>query len=186
MGGILSGWHGRRSSRPYFDELPRLAIGECKGVSTGPLFLTAVGNHYTARLIRLPVGCCHAPRFVCATCGRAVRVLYLFAGKGHCYLCAAAGVGARYRTTSESPTRRAVRRAEKAFRRFKIDIHRPEGKPKWMRWATYRRLTAEVDAVMPIIERDHLAPFELLARVDAPRRKRGRPRKNKKTARTAG
>lgn len=186
MGGILSGWYGRRSNRPYFDELPRLAIGECKELSTGPLFLSAAGKHYTARLIRLPLGCCHAPRFVCATCGRAVHVLYLFAGKGHCYQCTAAGVGARYRTTSESPTRRAVRRAEKAFRRFKIDIHRPEGKPKWMRWPTYRKLTADADAAMPIIEHDQFAPFALLARADAPRLKRGRPRKNKKGGLAAG
>lgn len=173
MGGIFSGWHGRRSSRPYFDELPRLTAGAVKGLPSGPLFLTAAGKHYTARLIRLRVGCCYSPMLVCASCGRAVRVLYLRAGGGHCYQCA----GARYRTTCESPTRRAVRRAEKIVRRCPIDIHRPGGKPKWMRWPTYERLNAEADAVWPIIERDECAPYELLRKADMPRRPRGRPPK---------
>ncbi|WIM06844.1 MAG: hypothetical protein OHM77_06145 [Candidatus Nitricoxidivorans perseverans] len=173
MGGTFSGWHGRRSSRPYFDELPRLAVGDCKSHPPGPVFLTAAGRHYTARLIRIPVGFCRVPRLVCATCGRAVRVLYLRAGEGHCCRC----TDARYRTTSESPSRRAVRRAEKIWRRAKIDIHRLGGKPKWMRWPTFERLQAAADAVWPIIERDDCAGYELLARLDAPRRKRGRPPK---------
>ncbi|MEZ5617199.1 MAG: hypothetical protein R3E40_02805 [Rhodocyclaceae bacterium] len=177
MGGIFSGWHGRRSSRPYFDELPRIAAHECKSHPSGPIFMSAAGRHYTARLIRLWIGFCAAPRFVCATCGRAVRVLYLRGGEGHCYCCTADRIGARYRTTSESPTRRAVRRAEKVFRRAKIDVHRPGGKPKWMRWRTYEQLNAAADAVWPIIERAENAPFAMLAKADAPRRKRGRPPK---------
>lgn len=174
MGGTFSGWHGRRSNRPYFNELPRLAVGAVKGHPSGLLFLTAPEKHYTARLIRLPVGCCYSPMLVCATCGRAVRVLYLRAGGGRCYQCA----GARYRTTSESLTRRAVRRAEKIFSRCPIDIHRPGGKPKWMRWATFKRLNAVADAVWPIIKRDECAGYGVLAQLDKPRRPRGRPPKD--------
>lgn len=40
-GTIFSGWYGRRSGRPYFDELPRLAAGERKHLAPGLLTATA-------------------------------------------------------------------------------------------------------------------------------------------------
>lgn len=172
-GTIFSGWYGRRSGRPYFDELPRLAAGEYKHLAPGLLIVTAAGQIYTVRLVQLRVGCMTAPRLICACCRRPCRVLYLH----HtvcCYRCA----GARYRSHSESPMRRAVRRAEKVWRQCKIDYKRPEGKPRWMRWPTYERLSAAADAVWPIIERADSAPYAAIAKLRAPRRKRGRPRKS--------
>lgn len=74
--------------------------------------------------------------------------------------------------------RRAVRRAEKVWGKCKHDFKRPSAKPKWMRWATYDRLEAAADAVWPIIERDDGAPYAVIAKLRAPRRKRGRPRKS--------
>ncbi|MDP2826924.1 MAG: hypothetical protein Q8O52_30105, partial [Sulfuritalea sp.] len=68
-------------------------------------------------------------------------------------------------------------------RRCKIDYKRPEGKPRWTRWPTYEKLSAEAEAVFPIIERDDCAPYEALtkleAKFNAPRRKVGRPPKIK-------
>lgn len=172
-GTIFSGWYGRRSGRPYFDELPRLAAGECKHLAPGWLTATADGKSYTAQLVQVRVGCMTVPRLICAYCRRTCRVLYL-RHTACCCRCA----GARYRSHSESPMRRAVRRAEKVWRRCKHDFKRPSAKPKWMRWATYERLSAAADSVWPIIERDDCAPYAAIAKLRAPRRKRGRPRKS--------
>jgi hypothetical protein len=172
-GTIFSGWYGRRSMRPYFDELPRLAAGEYKHLAPGLLIVTAAGQSYTVRLVRVPSGCMTAPRLICVGCRRACRVLYL-RHTACCCRCA----GARYRSHSESPMRRAVRRANKVFRRWKIEPGRPAWKPKWMRWPTYERLSAEAEAVSPIIEAAESAPYAGLDKLRAPRRKRGRPRKS--------
>lgn len=172
-GTIFSGWYGRRSGRPYFDELPRLSISDCKQFAPGLLTATAAGIRHPVELVLVPVGCMTAPRLICAACHRACRVVYL-RGMACCYGCA----GARYRSHSESPMRRAVRRAETVWRKCKHDFKRPSAKPKWMRWATYERLEAAADAVWPIIERDDSAPYAAVAKLRAPRRKRGRPRKS--------
>ncbi len=171
-GTIFSGWYGRRSGRPYFDELPRLAAGEYKHLAPGLLTVTADAKSYAVRLVRVSSGCMTAPRLICARCGRGCKVLYL-RGMASCYRC----TGARYRSHSESPMRRAVRRAEMVFRRWKIEPGRKEWKPKWMRWPTYERLSAEAEAVSPMIEAAESAPFAGLDKLRAPRRKRGRPRK---------
>lgn len=168
-GTIYSGWYGRRSSRPYFDELPRLAAGEYKHLAPGLLIVTSAGQSYTVRLVRVPSGCMTAPRLICARCGKACRVLYGL-GAARCHVC----TPAIYRTHSESPMRRAVRRAEKIFKQVRIEQGRHGWKPKWMRWATYDRLHDAADAVSPIIERAESAPYDLLAKADAPRRKRGK------------
>lgn len=171
-GNLFSGWYGRRSGRPYFDELPRIAAGEYKHLAPGLLTLTAAGQRFTVRLVRVLSGCMTAPRLICARCGRSCRVIYL-RGMACCYRC----TGAIYRTHSESPARRAVRRAMKIFRR-KLEPGRPAWKPKWQRWATYDRLEAAADAVLPIIERDDNAFDDAIARIrDLKPKKRGRPRK---------
>lgn len=167
MGSWLSGYYGQRSSRPFFDQLARLTVGDCEHLPTGWLTATVQGRTYSARMVRQQVGCMTALRLICARCGRACRVLYLY-GDACCRRCAPA----RYRSQSEAPGRRAVRRAEKIWRQCKHDFKRPEGKPRWQRWPTYLRLSAAADEVFPIIERAESAPFELLARV----KMRGRER----------
>ena len=109
-------------------------------------------------------------------------MLYLF-GAARCYKC----TPAIYRTHSESPSRRAVRRATKICKQRKLEPGRKYWKPKWQRWPTYERLEAAAEAVFPIIERDDCAPFdaiakleaELEAKINALKRKRGRPPKVK-------
>lgn len=175
-GTIFSGWYGRRCSKPYFDELPRLAAGEYRHLAPGLLTVTAAGQSYSVRLVRVSSGCMTAPRLICMRCGRACRVVYL-RGMACCYRC----TGAIYRTHSESPSRRTVRAALKIWRRCKIETGRPEGKPRWMRWPTFEKLSAEADAVWPIIEADDHAPYAAItkfeAKLNAPKRKRGRPPK---------
>jgi hypothetical protein len=92
-GTIFSGWHGRRSGKPYFDELPRLAAGDCKHLDPGLLAVTADGKDYAVRLVRIPSGCMTRPAFICASCGKHCRVVYL-RGIACCYRC----TGAIYRS----------------------------------------------------------------------------------------
>lgn len=173
MGGYLSGWHGRRSSRPFFDEFLRITIADCKQYPPGLILLPVAEQIVAVQKILAPAGFLFdAPRLQCAKCRRACKVLYLHRA-ACCYRCA----GARYRTQSESPSRRAYRTALKTLRKAKIEPGRKKWKPKWMRWPTYCRLTAEAEAVFPIIERVENAPYALLAKLDAPKRKRGRPPK---------
>lgn len=172
-GTIYSGWYGRRSGRPYYDELPRLAAGECRHLAPGWVTATAAGQSYTVQLVHLPVGCMIVPRLICSVCRRACKVVYL-RGTACCCRC----TGARYRSHSEGPSRRALRRAKTVWQQSKHDFKRPEGKPRWMRWPTYERLSAAADAVWPIIERDDMALYTGLDKLRAPRRKRGRPRKS--------
>jgi hypothetical protein len=64
----------------------------------------------------------------------------------------------------------------KIFRR-KLEPGRPAWKPKWQRWKTYDRLEAAAEEVFPIIEAAESAPYAAIAKLSAPRRKRGRPPK---------
>jgi len=153
MGSPLSGWYGRRSSRPYFDELPRLAIGDVAAEDRGATWLIWQGS--TVRLTRIPQNLGGtALRFFCSRCNCTARVIY-FAAAPCCYRC----TNARYRTHSERPSRRALRAALKVFRRHKVDYSRPSAKPKWQRWPTFERRDAEAEAVFPVIEAAECFPF---------------------------
>ncbi len=177
-GTLFSGWFGRRSSRPYFDELPRITIADCKQNAPGLIFFSWQGQSFAVRKIIAAVGCMNVPRLICVRCNRGCRVLYVL-GAARCYQC----TPAIYRTHSESLSRRAVRAALKVWRKHvtKIDYTRPAGKPKWMRWPTYKKREAAADAVFHFIERADCAPYEALtkleAKINAPKRKRGRPPK---------
>jgi len=174
MGNVFSGWFGRRSDRPYFDELMRITIADCNQNEAGLAYFSCKGQTFTVRKIIVPIGCMAVPRLICPRCGSTCRVVYL-RGMACCYRC----TGARYRTQAESPSRRALRRAKKAFRARKLEPGRPAWKPKWQRWKTYDRLEAATLAALPIIEADenalHDAIDKLESKLDTPKRKRGRP-----------
>lgn len=180
MGTIFSGWYGRRSSKPYFDELPRLAAGDYKHLEPGLLTIAVAGKSYTVQLVRIPSGCMTRPSFICASCGKHCRALYL-----HRMACCWRCTGAIYRSYSESPKRRAVRAALKVWKKQKLEPGRKHWKPKWQRWPTYERLEAAAEAVAHIITANDCAPYEALARLEAsyaaklnaPKRKRARPPK---------
>ncbi len=174
MGNVFSGWHGRRSDRPYLDELPRIAIGDFKALPpVGTLAIVADGKQYRLQIERVGNGCCHSSRFICSVCHRAVRVLHLSDGQARCPRC----TGARYRSTCESSSRRALRKAEAILRQAKTDIHRPGAKPKWIRWPTFIRWCEQADAAIQVIERELNTPYDLIRKADQPKRPRGRPRK---------
>lgn len=163
MGNFFSGWHGRRSSRPYFDELLRISVADCKRYPQGDILFSWRGGLVTVRKIIIPVGCIpNAPRLQCARCGTACKVLYSAAGKTCCRLCA----GARYRSTSTGATTRAYIAGLKALRRCKFDLKRPGGKPKWTRWPTFERREAAALAAMPAIDHVEGAPYVILERIE--------------------
>lgn len=86
--------------------------------------------------------------FLCpaAGCGRRVAILYgggIFACR-HCYRLA-------YRSQRESPDDRALRRADRIRARLGWEpgiLNGDGGKPKWMRWRTFQRLSAEHEALV--------------------------------------
>lgn len=186
MSNYFSGWHGRRSGRPYFDELPRITIADCKQYAPGLIFFSWQEQAFALKKAIVTAGCLsNVPRLICSHCLRECRVLY-FHGEARCYRC----TDARYRTTSESPARRAVRAALKVLAKQKLEPGRKYWKPKWQRWPTYERLEAAAEAVAHIITANDCAPYEALARLEAsyaaklnaPKPKRARPPKVKPKA----
>lgn len=144
MGNSLSGWHGRRSRRPYLDDMARLSIGECKAYAPGLIWFSVGGRHFTARVILVTVGCLTVPRFVCPTCDQVCSVLYV-GDTSCCRRCA----GARYSSQSKSPRQRALSRAQRILDQFKKAVPGRSGKkPKWMRLRTYKRHKDVAKAVL--------------------------------------
>ena len=103
-------------------------------------------DSYPVRIARTP---CNfggwRPWFVCPAlgCGRRVAILYvggIFACR-HCYQLA-------YPSAREDAGDRATRRADRIRARLGWSpgiLSAPEGKPKWMRWRTFERLTEQHD-----------------------------------------
>jgi hypothetical protein len=202
MGGFGSGWWGKRGGGLTLDDLPKIDVnlwnreGQLTPGSWFTLkwkeagWITATVDVYVhadrialtcnaatqhVNLLRTP-GTLGGFRtwFACPYCKRRCAKLFL---SGRLFACTEC-LGLPYQAQRESPGRRALRRAEKIFRRNRIEPGRPSWKPKWMRWATYERLHDAVDAVFPIIEAADNAPYSLLAKLNAPRRPRGRPKKS--------
>jgi hypothetical protein len=105
------------------------------------------GEHYAVRVVRTPCRLGGSREwFICPAvgCGRRVAILYgggIFACR-HCYQLA-------YPSSREDAGGRATRRADRLRARlgWEPGILNGEGeKPKWMRWRTFDRLTAEHDA----------------------------------------
>jgi hypothetical protein len=77
---------------------------------------------------------------------------------------------------NEDKLQRAVRRNHKAINRRPYDLTRPNGKPLWMRWHTWKRLSEEfVAAAMVQFEQHHQA-IVLLKQLDKSRSRRKRAR----------
>jgi hypothetical protein len=106
-------------------------------------------EQYPVRIVRTP---CHLggsrPWFICPAigCGRRVAILYdggIFACR-HCYQLA-------YASSRDDAGGRATRRADRLRARLGWApgiLNGEGGKPKWMRWRTFERLTAQHDALV--------------------------------------
>jgi hypothetical protein len=202
MGGFGSGWWGQRGGGLTLDDLPKIDVNKWNRegrLTPGSWFtvkwkeagrITATVDVYV-HADRIALTCNAATQhinllrtpgtlggfrtwFACPYCKRRCAKLFL---SGRFFACTEC-LGLPYQAQRESPGRRAVRRAEKIWRQCKYDFKRPAGKPRWMRWPTYERLSAVAEEVFPIIEAAENAPYAGLEKLKAPRRKRGRPRKS--------
>lgn len=162
MGGIGSGWFGRRSRQATIDESLALDLRRWRqqslltpftcftlswasqGRSFGPVAVwvgpdrvtvgdTVIGLQWTP-------GSLGGRRvwFSCPRCQRRCCVLY-----GATDIACRACLRLVYPVEREAPARRLMRRLRKTISRAKIDTSRRALKPKWQRWRTYWRLAGE-------------------------------------------
>lgn len=205
MGSILSGWYARRTNRLTTDNclaldvryLAREAIlkpGQRftltwaeRGVAvasvgvvvgSGSMTISDTDGHYPIRLEWMP--CTLGGRrafFRCPRCGRRCCLLYGGVRGFACREC----LRLAYPVEREGRLDRAERRARKIISRGQYDWNRKDFKPKWMRWATYRRQEDAAEAAVEHIDVRHDYLVGMLRAADAratqPRRGRGRPRK---------
>ncbi len=149
MGGILSGWHGKKSSRTILDETPRIRIHDQKWLH-GAYYLTLTCRGFSKQvsLLRTPGTLGGAVTwFACPECERHCAVLYFIGAAFCCRQC----TNGRYASQVESANKRAERKARKILRRTGLDPSRPDGKVKWRRWPTHRRLSQLADQAAEIL-----------------------------------
>ena len=172
MGGIGSGWHGKRGGRLTTDDYLFIDINHFKreGLLTNTSFfswqwvhrckvLDSINVTVKADSIiiddqdiliewwRCPLGG-KRPWFHCPSCKRRCCKLYkantsLFA----CKTC----LNLVFMVWNERPKKRAIRRAEKVFQKVKYDFSRKGDKPKWLRWQTFESLEAEGEKALNVI-----------------------------------
>lgn len=153
-GNSFSGHFGRRSTRPYLEEIPRIYADQAAGLDLShrpcSLFVPCNGMVHRVAVMQVRVGAMNQYRFICKQCGSRCRILYL-ATSAVCRNCN----GSRYRTQSESSATRLRRRAYKFLKTAKLDLIYPENKIPHRHWKThYRVLEATERAVGIIMERN--------------------------------
>lgn len=153
-GNIFSGHYGRRSSRSYLDQMPRLlaaqaarSLGKAKSCS---LFVPFNGLVHHVAVLQVRVGATNQFRFVCKQCGSRCRILYLSADP-RCRRC----TGARYRSQSESSATRLQRRAYKVLKTVKLNPIDAQERIPGRHWSTHLpALQAAEHAIGLIVERN--------------------------------
>jgi len=196
VGGLGSGRFGRRTDRETTDDFPAIDVrrwqrdgllepggwfdwrwtrhGEpaaCAVVSVDEDRVTV--GEAVVRLERTPGGFGgERAWFRCPECGRRCCLLYRRSGGFACRQC----LGLAYQVEREGRQDRAARRARKIIDRARMDFGRIAGKPKWMRWPTYWRMSARVEkAALALLERDErLLALVRYADARQPRRRRAR------------
>jgi hypothetical protein len=168
VGSIFSGNFGRRNKRPYLDELERIHLPRIVGSSEGEIAKKCAAliyrhkeeDHYIA-VSQARGGCFKAvARFICPLCERRCTVLYI-AKSLSCYRCAG-----NYRCQSESPGRRAERRAHKILSNAEFDDKRRNGKISGRRWKTHELIVSKVMEAAEIIFLRHDSVVENLRCVE--------------------
>jgi hypothetical protein len=109
--------------------------------------------------------------FRCPRCGRRVTTLALGRQYFRCRTC----VGAAYASSQESPTDRAMRRANKLKRRLGAEpgLDSWYSRPRHMRWRTFEAIDARIHAAEAEVNDAHI---RLLGRLSGLDSRRSRPR----------
>lgn len=148
MAGVGSGWFGRRSTKMRTDEYQAIDVRRMARQSCLREDVLLAGG----ALVRLEWRPCHfggyRSNFWCPRCGGRCCILHRYQVEGRstthygCQKC----LRMVHSVENEGKLERAMRRSDKAFSRQSYDPSRPEGKPLWMRWNTWRRLSKEIAA----------------------------------------
>lgn len=170
MAGIGSGWFERRSTRPRTDEYHSIN-------------LRSISREYRlGRDVVLPGGAlvalewrpCHfggyRPYFQCPRCNGRCCILYRFRAeekRANSYGCQKC-LCMVHPVENEGKLERAMRRSNKVFNRQTFDGMRPEGKPLWMRWPTWRRLCEQAEKNALVRFEYHERLIMLLRHFDKP------------------
>lgn len=167
MGGnIFSGHYGRRSTKPYLDQLPRVPIGQlpkCKVAGSSSVFIPFDGSVHRVAVMQARVGAMQQYRFICARCGKRCRILYLSTLLA-CRCC----TDARYRSQSESAATRRQRRAYKVLRTAKLDPIDAQQKRLGRHRTTHWRMQQAAERAIEIIVERNDRIMELLSRNQLP------------------
>ncbi len=168
MAELLGGCSDRRSTRPRTVDYSSIDVRQmARELRLGTYVMLTGGV-----LVRLEWRSCHfggtRVYFQCPRCEGRSCILYRFQIETKCadqYGCRNC-LDMAYPVESEDKLERSVRRNHKAIKRRCYDSSRPEGKPLWMRWPTWKRLSDQfaVDA-MAYFE-DHEKIFMSLRRLD--------------------
>ncbi|SFW19129.1 hypothetical protein [Nitrosovibrio sp. Nv17] len=172
MGGIGSGWFGRRGSKLMAEDFPSVDIRKLAHEYRLTDGFILAGNV----LVDLEWVACHyggkRPYFKCPRCeGRRLILYRLPSGMERkpgygCKKCLNMG----NRSENEGRVDLARRRLRKLHERASYDDTRRDGKPKWMRWPTWRRLSAQMgEAAMEVFDWDEKM-MHLLRKVKEPPR----------------
>ena len=174
MAGVGSGWFERRSTKMRTDEYQSIDVRklECKfGLHE---YVVLAGG----ALAVLEWNPCHfggyRPYFQCPRCTGRCCILYRLrtdAGSADIYGCQKC-LGMVHAVENEGKLERAVRRNNKTFARQRYDSTRPDGKPLWIRWPTWKRLTDQVAESLMARFEYHEKIIKLLRHLDKPKRTR--------------
>jgi len=184
MGGFGSGWHGKRGGKSTIDAYRSVDVrrwqregmllpGTCftwtwteqgRYAETIDVIVKADRAIIGGTEVLLQSTQCNLGGrrswFICPECRRRRCVLY----RAYAFACRQC-LRLAYPVEREASGRRALRRAKKVFRRWNIEHGRPEGKPKWQRWPTYKRLAAAAEEACKVIAAAESAPYDSLQRV---------------------
>ena len=150
MGGIGSGWFERRSTKMRTDEYPCIDVRRLGCNSRRDGYVVLAGGALAALEWRPCHFGGHRPYFQCPRCRVRCCILYKYRTEGNgttkygCQKC----LGMVHPGENEGGLERMVRSNNKALKQQGYDSNRPQGKPLWMRWPTWRRLSDKVGRSM--------------------------------------
>ncbi len=167
MGGLGSGWFEQRSTELRTDEYPAIDVRQLSRefrLENDVLLDSGV----VARLEWRP---CHfggyRPYFQCPRCKGRCCILYKYQAehRGANYGCQKC-LNMVHPVENEDKLQRSVRRNHKALKRRCYDSSRPEGKPLWMRWPTWKRISDQFAVEAITYFENHEKIFMMLRRLD--------------------
>jgi hypothetical protein len=160
-----SDWAGPPSSKARTDHYPSIDVRQMAREFRLGLYVVLAGG----MRVSLEWRTCHfggaRVYFICPRCGGRSCILYRFkieskrADQYGCQKC----LDMTHPVENEGKLERAVRRNHKAINRHYYDPSRPKGKPIWMRWLTWRRLSEQF-ALDVMCYFDHHEKILMLAR----------------------